>query len=95
MVLPPALIMTENKFVSLAERIIKHQKKYGPFRTPGNITKFSGIGPKNFEINKDRITIGEPEEKTSKEKASEKKDAGTDKMKDKDKVSGDKKVFEV
>ena len=40
-----------------AERIIEYREKNGSFKTPEDIMKVKGIGPKTFELNKDLITV--------------------------------------
>ena len=40
-----------------AARIIEFREKNGPFETPEEIINVSGIGPKTFELNKDRIVV--------------------------------------
>ncbi len=40
----------------LSERIVEYREKHGPFEWPGDIMQVRGIGPKTFELNKDRIT---------------------------------------
>ena len=40
-----------------AARIIEYREKNGPFKTPEEIINVSGIGPKTFELNKDRIVV--------------------------------------
>jgi competence protein ComEA len=40
-----------------AERIVQYRKDHGPFEKPEDITKVKGIGPKTFELNKDKITV--------------------------------------
>ena len=40
----------------LSERIVEYREKHGPFERPENIMQVRGIGPKTFELNKDRIT---------------------------------------
>jgi competence protein ComEA len=40
-----------------AERIVQYRKEHGPFEKPQDITKVKGIGPKTFELNKDKITV--------------------------------------
>ena len=42
---------------ALAARIIEYREKNGPFQTPEDVTKVPGIGPKIFELNKDRIVV--------------------------------------
>ena len=40
-----------------AERIVQYRKDHGPFTKPEDILKVKGIGPKTFELNKERITV--------------------------------------
>ena len=40
-----------------AERIVQYRKEHGPFKKAEDITKVKGVGPKTFELNKDRITV--------------------------------------
>lgn len=40
-----------------AERIVEYRGKNGPFEKPEDIMKVRGIGPKTFELNKDRMTV--------------------------------------
>jgi len=40
-----------------AQRIVQYREKNGPFEKPEDIMKVRGIGPKTWEINKDRITV--------------------------------------
>jgi competence protein ComEA len=40
----------------LSERIVEYREKNGPFERPEDIMQVRGIGPKTFELNKDRIT---------------------------------------
>ena len=40
-----------------AARIIEYRELNGPFETPEEIINVSGIGPKTFELNKDRIVV--------------------------------------
>jgi len=40
----------------LSQRIVEYREKHGPFERPGDIMQVKGIGPKTFELNKDRIT---------------------------------------
>ena len=40
----------------LSERIVEYREKHGPFELPEDIMRVRGIGPKTFELNKDRIT---------------------------------------
>ena len=40
-----------------AERIVKYREKNGPFRTSEDIIMVPGIGPKTFELNKDRLAV--------------------------------------
>ncbi|MGD2272401.1 MAG: helix-hairpin-helix domain-containing protein [Desulfobacterales bacterium] len=39
----------------LAVRIIEYRENNGPFKTTRDIIKVKGIGPKTWEMNKDRI----------------------------------------
>jgi competence protein ComEA len=39
----------------LSERIVEYREKHGPFKHPEDITQVRGIGPKTYELNKDRI----------------------------------------
>jgi len=39
----------------LSERIVEYREKHGPFERPEDIMQVRGIGPKTFELNKDRI----------------------------------------
>jgi competence protein ComEA len=39
----------------LAVRIIEYRENNGPFKTTKDIVKVKGIGPKTWEMNKDRI----------------------------------------
>ena len=41
----------------ISQRIVEYREKHGPFETPEDIVKVKGIGPKTFELNKDRITV--------------------------------------
>ena len=40
----------------LSQRIVEYREKHGPFERPEDIMQVKGIGPKTFELNKDRIT---------------------------------------
>ncbi|UCB50145.1 MAG: helix-hairpin-helix domain-containing protein [Deltaproteobacteria bacterium] len=42
---------------SYAERIVQYRKEHGPFEKPEDLMKVKGIGPKTFELNKDRISV--------------------------------------
>ena len=42
---------------SYAERIVQYRKENGPFTKPEDILKVKGIGPKTFELNKDKISV--------------------------------------
>ena len=41
----------------LAQRIVEYREKNGPFEKPEDIMLVSGIGPRAWEANKDRITV--------------------------------------
>jgi competence protein ComEA len=40
-----------------AQRIIDYRENVQPFKTPEEIMKVKGIGPKTLEANKGRITV--------------------------------------
>jgi len=40
-----------------AQRIIDYRENVEPFKTPEDIMKVKGIGPKTLEANKDRIIV--------------------------------------
>ena len=42
---------------SYAERIVQYRKEHGPFEKPEDLMKVKGIGPKTFELNKNKITV--------------------------------------
>jgi len=48
-----------------AERIVAYRNENGMFKTPEDIMKVQGIGPKVWELNKDRIIVGDTAEKAS------------------------------
>ena len=52
-----AVTLTQLKRIGpkLSERIVEYREKHGPFERPEDIVKVRGIGPKTFELNKDRI----------------------------------------
>ena len=39
-----------------AERIVQYREQNGPFKSPEDLMKVQGIGPKTLELNKDLIT---------------------------------------
>jgi len=39
----------------LSDRIVEYREKHGPFERPEDIMQVQGIGPKTFELNRDRI----------------------------------------
>jgi len=41
----------------IGKRIVEYRENYGPFVLPEDIMKVKGIGPKIFQLNKDRITV--------------------------------------
>ncbi len=51
------LVKLERVGPKYAARIIEYRETNGPFKTPEDIMKVKGIGPKTFEVNKDRITV--------------------------------------
>jgi competence protein ComEA len=42
---------------SYAERIVQYRKEHGPFEKLEDLMKVKGIGPKTFEVNKDKISV--------------------------------------
>lgn len=42
-----------------AEKIVEYRNQVGMFKTPEEIMNVKGIGEKIFELNKDRIAVGE------------------------------------
>ena len=40
-----------------AARIIEYREKNGPFEKPEDIMKVKGIGPKTFDLNKEKIAV--------------------------------------
>jgi len=51
------LVQLQRVGPSYAAKIIEYRKANGPFEKPEDIMKVSGIGPKTFEVNKDRISV--------------------------------------
>ena len=53
----PAVTLRQLKRIGpkLSERIVEYREKHGPFERPEDIMQVRGIGPKTFELNKDRI----------------------------------------
>lgn len=43
---------------ALADRIVDHRERHGPFRQPGDLRDVSGIGEVRFQELADRITVG-------------------------------------
>ncbi len=42
---------------SYAERIVQYRKEHGPFEKPEDLMKVKGIGPKTFELNREKISV--------------------------------------
>ena len=40
-----------------AQRIVEYREQAGPFAKPEDIVNVKGIGPKTWELNKDRIIV--------------------------------------
>ena len=57
------LIQLERIGPNLAERIIAYREENGPFMKTEDILNVRGIGPKFWEANQDRITVGEKKAK--------------------------------
>jgi len=55
-----------------AKAIVAYREKNGAFKTPADFTNVSGIGPKIFAANKDRIIVGKAIGEAAKSKVSEK-----------------------
>lgn len=51
------LMQLEKIGPSYADRIIEYREKNGKFEKPEDILKVKGIGPKTYELNKDRIAV--------------------------------------
>lgn len=47
-----------------AQKIVVYREKNGPFKHPEDIMKVKGIGPKTFELNKDRIVVDQLDDTT-------------------------------
>jgi competence protein ComEA len=41
----------------IAEAIVQYRKEHGPFKTPEDLSKIKGIGPKLIEKNRDVILV--------------------------------------
>ena len=48
---------------SYAAKIVEYRKANGPFKTPEDLMKVPGIGPRTLELNKDRIVVAVPAKK--------------------------------
>lgn len=57
------LIQLDKIGPAIAARIVEYRLKNGNFEKPEDIMNVSGIGPKIFESNKDRILTGKPAQK--------------------------------
>ena len=53
------LVKLEKIGPQYAARIVEYREKNGPFKAPEDIMNVSGIGPKTYEMNKDRIVISD------------------------------------
>jgi competence protein ComEA len=51
------LVQLDRVGPSYAEKIVTFRQENGPFKAPEEIMLVAGIGPKTFEINKDRIVV--------------------------------------
>ena len=51
------LVQLDRVGPSYAEKIVVFRQENGPFKVPEDIMLVAGIGPKTFEINKDRIVV--------------------------------------
>ena len=50
---------------SYAAKIVQYREANGPFKTPEDLLKVPGIGPRTLELNKDRIVVAVPAKKKS------------------------------
>ena len=52
-------ISTELKGVGLskAQAIVEYRKKYGPFKSPDDLTLVKGIGERTVELNRENIKV--------------------------------------
>lgn len=41
-----------------AQQIVAYREQNGPFKEAKDITQVKGVGPKTWELNQDRITVG-------------------------------------
>jgi len=55
------LTQLKNIGPAYAERIVQYREENGPFEKPEDITRVKGIGPKTWELNKDRIVVAAEE----------------------------------
>ena len=46
-----------------ARAIVEYREKYGPFKTPEDLSLVKGIGARTVEINKKNIRVTSPEKK--------------------------------
>jgi len=51
------LVELQNVGPSYAQKIVAYRQQNGPFKTPEDIMLVAGIGPRTFEVNKDRIVV--------------------------------------
>ncbi|MBW1954282.1 MAG: helix-hairpin-helix domain-containing protein [Deltaproteobacteria bacterium] len=47
---------------AIADRIIEHRNKTGPFEKPEDLQLVKGVGEKIYEINKDKIIVALPQQ---------------------------------
>ena len=50
------IALLKNVSPKYAERIVQYREANGPFKSPEDLMKVQGIGPKTFELNKEMIT---------------------------------------
>ena len=55
------LTQLKNIGPAYAERIVQYREEKGPFEKPEDIMKVKGIGPKTWDLNKDRIVVASEE----------------------------------
>jgi competence protein ComEA len=55
------LMQLKNIGPAYAERIVEYREANGPFEKPEDIMKVKGIGPKTWDLNRERIAVASEE----------------------------------
>lgn len=55
-----ALMQLKGIGTKYAERIVQYRETNGPFATGGEVQNVRGVGPKIYQLNKDRIVVSDP-----------------------------------